>query len=554
MAVDGQRVLRRQETTRTPGAGVLRRACACDRRAAAGTCNSCGEKNAGTLRRSAAGPTPANEAPPIVHEVLRSSGRALDAPTRAVMEPRFGADFSRVRVHTDTRAAASARAVHALAYTVGPHIAFDEGQYSPATDTGRRLLAHELTHVVQQAANPAPLGTSLRVGDSTDPAEHEADRIVAGLQQHGSGSADRPALDNPDVQVQLRRSPIVQRQGDPAQIPAALTCPPATTSPPAAVKSYAFAIDEATLTPAQMSDIAGFMAAWHAAGGLEDLRVDGYASTDGAQARNWDLSCRRAQAVQTALTTSTSVGAGIPSGRISILAQGASTSLGTSLADNRKVTISITTSRRPVSPQPSGPSQPPGPVCGPDVSGQIRAAVARTRTTFAGWSGADKESACDALTSPLTGGYAWDIGELHSNAWILGYRPACASAGASPPCGSTVQVDGECSYAGSSNYVIFGVMCLLCRDHFVAVGSRKAADFTESEMLALINLYKGTGPLGLGTPSANFGSSKLWASAGYHGWPAVASPTGDRPGCSPSCPTPYGGGAFQVHWVPQGWF
>ncbi|WP_322755332.1 eCIS core domain-containing protein [Frankia sp. Cas3] len=202
MAVDGRQGVRRQEMTRTPGAGVLRRACACDRRAAAGTCDTCGEKNAGTLRRSAAGPTPANEAPPIVHEVLRSSGRALDAPTRAVMEPRFGADFSRVRVHTDTQAAQSARAVHALAYTVGPHIAFDEGRYSPATDTGRRLLAHELTHVVQQAANPAPLGTSLRVGDSTDPAEHTAARVA-------SGQPDLP------VRIGSVTTPVVQRDGPP---------------------------------------------------------------------------------------------------------------------------------------------------------------------------------------------------------------------------------------------------------------------------------------------------------------------------------------------------
>lgn len=90
------------------------------------------------------------EAPPIVHEVLRSPGQPLDAATRSFMEPRFGHDFSRVRVQTDAKAAESARAVNALAYTSMNNIVFDTGRYAPGTQEGRRLLAHELTHVIQQ--------------------------------------------------------------------------------------------------------------------------------------------------------------------------------------------------------------------------------------------------------------------------------------------------------------------------------------------------------------------------------------------------------------------
>ena len=78
-----------------------------------------------------------------------------------------------------------------------------------------------------------------------------------------------------------------------------------------------------------------------------------------------------------------------------------------------------------------------------------------------------------------------------------------------------------------------------------------AADFTKSEMLDLINLYKGTGPLGVGTPASNFRESQAWAVVGYDGWPAVSSPAGDRSGCDPSCPTPYSGTAFNVHWFPH---
>jgi len=93
--------------------------------------------------------------PPIVHEVLRSPGHPLDPATRAFMEPRFGHDFSRVRVHADARAAESARSVNALAYTVGRDLVFASNLYAPQTD-GRRLLAHELVHVVQQQENNYP--------------------------------------------------------------------------------------------------------------------------------------------------------------------------------------------------------------------------------------------------------------------------------------------------------------------------------------------------------------------------------------------------------------
>jgi hypothetical protein len=78
-------------------------------------------------------------------------GQPLDAATRNFFEPRFGHDFSAVRIHSDTRAAESAQAVNALAYTTGRNIVFAAGQYSPELPAGRKLLAHELTHVVQQS-------------------------------------------------------------------------------------------------------------------------------------------------------------------------------------------------------------------------------------------------------------------------------------------------------------------------------------------------------------------------------------------------------------------
>ncbi len=145
------------------------------------------------LQRSALGGGSIFSAPRIVHEVLNSSGQPLDTTTRAFMEPRFGHDFSKVRVHTDGKAAESAQAVNALAYTVGQSIVFNAGRFSPALPTGRRLLAHELTHVIQQDGRSNGLQPNLRIGPSHDSTEQQADRaannIVQGLPVSGISPA-----------------------------------------------------------------------------------------------------------------------------------------------------------------------------------------------------------------------------------------------------------------------------------------------------------------------------------------------------------------------------
>lgn len=98
------------------------------------------------------------EAAPVVEEALRSPGQPLDSSTREFMEARFGRDFSGVRVHTSARADEAARAVNALAYTVGQDIVFGAGRYAPHAYEGRRLLAHELTHTIQQSQSQPVAG------------------------------------------------------------------------------------------------------------------------------------------------------------------------------------------------------------------------------------------------------------------------------------------------------------------------------------------------------------------------------------------------------------
>jgi hypothetical protein len=127
----------------------VQRTCACG-----GSCDDCQKKQESPQlqMKSVSGTHPGQtEAPPSVHEVLHQPGRPLDAATRAFMEPRFGRDFSGIRVHTGPAAAQSTRDVNARAYTVGHNIVMGDGQPSTSLREGRNLLAHELTHVLQQS-------------------------------------------------------------------------------------------------------------------------------------------------------------------------------------------------------------------------------------------------------------------------------------------------------------------------------------------------------------------------------------------------------------------
>ncbi len=128
---------------------TVQRTCACG-----GTCDDC-QRKAEVLQRASAGSDAdpaAGTAPSIVHEVLGSPGEPLDRATRSFMEARLGADLGGVRVHTGSRAAESAHAINALAYTVGRDVVLGSEPFGTSNQARQRLLAHELTHVIQQGA------------------------------------------------------------------------------------------------------------------------------------------------------------------------------------------------------------------------------------------------------------------------------------------------------------------------------------------------------------------------------------------------------------------
>jgi hypothetical protein len=154
-------------------ARTLMRKCDCP----AGAPCSCADQE--SMQRSASGPAPAGGIPAVVGQVTGAGGGApLDPSLRERFEPRFGVDFGSVRIHTGPRATESARAVNALAYTVGRDIVFADGHYAPHTERGARLLAHELTHVVQQGGDAVSPGTVDAVSEASDPSEHEADEVA----------------------------------------------------------------------------------------------------------------------------------------------------------------------------------------------------------------------------------------------------------------------------------------------------------------------------------------------------------------------------------------
>jgi hypothetical protein len=132
------------------------------------------------------------------------------------MENSFGHDFSRVRVHTDARAAESARAVNALAYTVGRNVVFGGGQYAPGAPAGRQLIAHELTHVLQQGTAATSPARGLSLGESHGQSELEAERAAS---LAGAGS---------DVRVSFAGPALVQRKAPanaPPPVPPVEKCP-----------------------------------------------------------------------------------------------------------------------------------------------------------------------------------------------------------------------------------------------------------------------------------------------------------------------------------------
>jgi outer membrane protein OmpA-like peptidoglycan-associated protein len=277
------------------------------------------------------------------------SGRPLDTGVRADMETRFGADFSDVRIHTGAQAARSATAVAAKAYTAGNDIVFGRAAFAPHNAEGKHTLAHELTHVLQQRGglvSGRSMGGGVTVSDPSDAFEHDAE-VTAGLVLAGPGlrpSQIGPArYGNGAAGLRIQRQPL--SAVNPA--PSTLTCPVSTAPPPEAGTAVIFATEGASVDSELQKVINGFLDIWDnirttkRAGVGDPIEVHGYASTTGPTAVNWDLSCRRAEAVRTALQARMTA-RGWPLPRVDVLAHGPTNVFDPAPLRNQRVVISAT--------------------------------------------------------------------------------------------------------------------------------------------------------------------------------------------------------------------
>jgi len=239
--------------------------------------NQVGSEKEGVLQRKASvnsitpvqpsspGQDRLSEVPPIVDEVLRSPGQPLDTETRTFMEPRFGQNFSQVRVHTDAKAGNSAKKVNAMAYTVGQDVVFDTGHYKPKTSSGKELLAHELTHTLQQSqySDNKPMTSSLK------PVQPLSLMKLPLLLQRKCGN---------DI-----GSPIPDCQPNKDEVSG---------------EQFFFEVNCDDLKPDEDEHIKKFVSSLPQG---VTLKIHGYASEEGTDAFNMDLSCHRTNKIASLL-------------------------------------------------------------------------------------------------------------------------------------------------------------------------------------------------------------------------------------------------------------
>ena len=182
--VPPQTQLQRPRTAASRG-GFVQRKCACDSESATPCAQCATALPPGAFVQRApstegAAPQAGGEIAGLVNHAIQSGGQSLDPDLRSFFEPRFGRDFSGVRVHTGAPAAESAKALTASAFTVGENIVFGAGRFQPASTEGKRLLAHELTHVVQQGrGGVAPTSEGAASALETD-ADAAASSVLSG--------------------------------------------------------------------------------------------------------------------------------------------------------------------------------------------------------------------------------------------------------------------------------------------------------------------------------------------------------------------------------------
>jgi hypothetical protein len=177
---------------------IAQKQCTCGGQiGAGGECPQCNAGNLPVQRKAISAGAPA-AASTVLPDILRfGAGRSLDASSRGLMESHLGFGFGDVRVHTGEEAAESAKAINARAYTIGRDVVFGKGEYEPATSDGKRLLAHELTHVVQQNQAGEPAGIQRQAADAAPSATAATPGPTSPTSAPDAGKDAKAAGDRP---------------------------------------------------------------------------------------------------------------------------------------------------------------------------------------------------------------------------------------------------------------------------------------------------------------------------------------------------------------------
>jgi outer membrane protein OmpA-like peptidoglycan-associated protein len=289
-------------------------------------------------RRAGSSGEAMDAAPASVEGVLSSPGRPLDPALRQDMGQRFGYDFSGVRVHTGLTAEQSARDVDAKAYTVGHNIVFGPGQFSPDSHAGRRLLSHELTHVVQQRGAEAP-GLSRQWASvlQREEADPDTEATTAGAiapPEFGDRTAPEGACPRVPTNLGALRP-------DPP-------CPTADVDINGDL--FHFCMDsDVFASETERSRLRGFARRQRADA---TFTVHGYSSREGGDTYNLNLSCHRAKRAARELQN-----AGVPLQQLQIAARGRTRKFGPTGSDNRVVVVGVDSLAQATVPQESDTPQ-----------------------------------------------------------------------------------------------------------------------------------------------------------------------------------------------------
>jgi outer membrane protein OmpA-like peptidoglycan-associated protein len=366
---------------------LLQRKCACGGSVPCSDCEDEPEKMA--QRKSASGPEGRYRAGSDVLPQNLGFGRPLDDGIRLFMESRFGSDFSQVRVHDNAKAALAAHSVNALAYTVGRDIVFGEGRYVPSTLDGKKLLAHELTHVLQQDTS------TLRRKDEESEGERTEQKIDDLDAPDFGGSSDEPAC--PKGGVQLGRI-----EPDP---PCAVDLTPENDDKwlPFEFCRGSDVFRDGGLAADRLRSFARNQQS------LTQFIVHAYASIEGNDQQNANLSCYRARRVEREL-----LNAGVLPENIEVKGKGKTSKfdvkphnhlLDENLRANRRVVVKADTSNIPPTPELPPPEPlPPEPT----PQDRLKQEAQRRRQTL------------DTASAILTGGHYRVAADAYMSRWTCG--------------------------------------------------------------------------------------------------------------------------------------